>query len=187
LPLGDRGDRLWEIGVLGRPHGVRGALRLFLHNPSSRAVRDCGALWISDGKGPPARRELLGYNSMPRFAVVELADVNDRDSAAALTGLRVLLPREDLGALGEGEFYVEELKGIEVYEGGRLLGAVISSRSQGGLEVVTVRGEELELQVPLVEDHVESLDLEARELRVRDSETLLSTPLPGGGRKSGRR
>ncbi|MFO8070711.1 MAG: ribosome maturation factor RimM [Polyangia bacterium] len=173
--------------MLGRPHGVRGALRLFLHNPSSRAVRDCGALWISDGKGRTARRELRGYRSMPRFSLVELEGVSDRDSAAALTGSRVLLPRAELGDLGEGEFYVEELKGIRAYDGERLLGAIVSSRSQGVLEVVTVRGEEMELQVPLVEDHVETLDLEARELHVRDSENLLSTPLPGGGGKRGRR
>ena len=36
----------------------------------------------------------------------------------------------------------------------------VSSRAQGGIEVVTVRGDEEELEVPLVEDYVVELDCE---------------------------
>ena len=38
-------DRV-EIGVVARPHGVRGELRVHLHNPESTALDAAEEVWI---------------------------------------------------------------------------------------------------------------------------------------------
>ena len=164
---------LLEIGVLGRPHGVRGELRVHAHNADSDALERCDEIWLRDRDGRERRAAVARYRSGARHGILALDGVGDREAADRLKGARVLVPRERLARLEEGEFFVADLIGLEVIdEAGAALGRVIASREQGGIEVVTVRDGRRELQIPLVERHVARLEVDAGRLAVRDVAAL---------------
>ncbi len=105
-------------GEIGRPHGVRGLVRLRSFTADPAAIASYGPL--SDESG--TRRFVLEWlgNGLARIEGVE-----DRDTAARLTGTRLFIPRERLPEPEPDEFYLVDLIGLAAFdEAGAPLGTV---------------------------------------------------------------
>lgn len=175
--------RLVEIGIVGRPHGVRGELRVHLHNPGSEVIGRADPVYLlRNPGGEPVVRRIEGVRQGPRCVLVSLEGADSRELAAELKGARLLVPRSVLPPPEEDEFYVDDLPGVEVRVGAVRLGVVSGSREQGGVEVVTVDvdagtgGDPEEIQIPLAEEFVERLCLDEGLLVVRDIDDLPRHP-----------
>ena len=100
------------LGVIGRPHGVRGLVRVHSHTAEPADLTAYGPL--QDEKG---RRFDIAWRGEGVAAVAELRDgvrvpVSDRDAAARLTNLRLYIARERLPAPEPEEFYLADLIGL---------------------------------------------------------------------------
>jgi 16S rRNA processing protein RimM len=168
-------EKCVEIGVVGRPHGVRGALHVFLHNPASEILKEVESVVLETGGADAAAYRIADVRRSGKSCVVVLDGVDSRVRAEALTGARVIVPRSALPPLDEGEYYVDDLMGLEVRSEGRLLGTVTGSRAQGGIEVLTVRGEAHDIDVPLIAEYVVAIDLAAARIEARDTDDLPRT------------
>lgn len=167
-----------EVGVLGRAHGVRGQIKLHLHNPASAALEDGQrrvTLVTDEGEH---ERDLVVTAAVGEQLVVRLQGVEDRDAAEALRGARVLVERDSLAPPGEDECYYVDLIGCRVVdelEGE--VGLVHDVFEAGASDVLVVRHEGQERYVPLVEQWVVSVDLEGRRITVRGIEQWESWPV----------
>lgn len=102
-----------------------------------------------------------------------LDEVTSLTDAEALIGARVLVARETLPALPEGEFYWFEVVGLEaVTEGGEPLGRVAEILTGPGHDVYVVRDGGRERLVPAVDEVVLSIDPAAGRMVVRPIEGL---------------
>jgi 16S rRNA processing protein RimM len=157
-----------SVGVLGRPHGIRGDIYFRPHNPKSRAFDDIGWLWIVKD-GPPRRYEVTSMRPVADAYVAHLEGVDDRDAAAALTTAEVRVRRADLPPLEPGEYFVEDVVGCAVdHEDGRSLGVVRGTLWNGAHDVATVDGADgRERLIPLVAEFVLNVDAPARKMIVR--------------------
>jgi ribosomal 30S subunit maturation factor RimM len=81
------------------------------------------------------------------------------------------------------EFYVDDLVGLEAWDGDELLGKISFSREAGGIEVVNVRGEDHEMEIPLVEDFVIELDIKGGRVLFCDTDILPRNKLGNRGRR----
>ncbi len=172
----DNADHLIEIGVVGRPHGMRGALRVFLHNQSSSLLYDIDEVLLRPvDASTPVSSEILNYSAAGKRGTLTLRGIENRTEAEKWTGARLLVDRRVLPDVDDGGFYVEDIIGIEVFSEGKRIGKVKSSRAQGGVEVVTVMDESQEIEIPLVDEFVQELDVEGGRLTVRDIENLPRT------------
>jgi len=157
-----------SIGVLGRPHGIRGDIYFRPHNPRSRAFDEVRQLWIVR----EGQRQLYKVTSMRPVAdayIAHLDGVDDRDGAAALSLAEVLIARRVLPPLEPGEYYVEDVVGCAVEnEDGKALGVVRGTLWNGAHDVATVEDDDgVERLIPLVPAFVLSVDAPARKMRVR--------------------
>lgn len=114
-------DKWVEVGVVGRPHGVRGETRIFFHNPDTNlATRGrvlharASAKKNDDAGGTFIDLTIRSARPTPKGWLVWFEGVGQREAAAALTNHRLFIEREDLPALAEGEFYLTDLVGLEV-------------------------------------------------------------------------
>jgi 16S rRNA processing protein RimM len=106
-----------------------------------------------------------------RGMVLALAGVGDRDGAATLTGMRVLVRAHDLPVLADDEFYHHELHGFAVTTtDGRTLGTIAETFSTGVNDVWIVRGEHEHL-IPIIADVVREID--------RTGRRVVIEPMPG--------
>jgi 16S rRNA processing protein RimM len=172
--LSEKGSaiRRVEIGVVGRPHGIRGALHVFLHNPASSILEEIDHVLVALAGADPEELGIAEARRAGKGNVVVFAGVGSREQAERLTGARLSVPREALPPLDEGEYYVDDLMGLEVREGGRSIGHVAGSRAQGGIEVLTVRADAHDVDMPLVADYIVEIDLAGRRIEARGTDDL---------------
>jgi 16S rRNA processing protein RimM len=149
-----------EAGRVGRPHGLDGSF----HVTRPRAELLAEAAFVTVGG---ERREIVRRAGTDARPILRLAGFEDRDAAESLRGEALLVAREDLPALGEDEWWPEDLEGCRVRDGSRAVGVVGSVLPLPSCEALVVEREGGgELIVPLVRDAVRSVDVQAREIDV---------------------
>ena len=124
-------DTLILIAELGRPHGVRGLLRV-------RDLSEAGLSAFADLRDTAGRTYRLTPHGVD---VVAVEGVADRDAAARLTGTKLYAPLASLPPAGEGEFYLADLVGLRA-EGqtGETYGKVTAVEDHGGGPYLVLSG-----------------------------------------------
>jgi 16S rRNA processing protein RimM len=105
------GDSLILVGRVAGAFGVRGEVRITSFTADPLALLDYRDLKREDGQ--PALTLLSGRPAKGGL-VVRAKDVETREQAEALRGLRLHIPRHVLPDPDEDEFYVTDLIGLAV-------------------------------------------------------------------------
>jgi 16S rRNA processing protein RimM len=71
--------------------------------------------------------------------LVKFAGIDTPEEAKTLRGAEIIAGRAHAAPLKPGEFYVEDLKGLEVAVGGEVVGRVTDILEGGGGELVEIR------------------------------------------------
>lgn len=147
-------------GRVGRPHGLDGSFHVT--QPRAALLRAGGTLHVGERELEIVRR--AGTDARP---IVRLAGCADRGAAEALRGLDLLVPAERAPALGEDEWWPEQLEGCAVCDGATEVGVVRALRALPSCEVLEVsRPERADLLVPLIRDAVRAVDVDHRRIDV---------------------
>ncbi len=185
-PLRARRDEIWppdSLVALGRflkPHGISGRLRLFPYTraPEELAERCPDSVWVWWPDGKTEAREITDLMAQGNVCLVELEGVESREEAERLRGAFLCLREGERWPLEEGEFYVDDLAGLEVVhaDSGEPLGRVIRLRdgaAQDFLEIAPAQGGPLVL-APFARALVAEVNLPARRLLYRPPEGLFN-------------
>jgi 16S rRNA processing protein RimM len=124
------------VGYVSGSHGVRGMLRVHLHDPRSGALAPGRRVALRrDGRTLATHevRQLDPVPGKPGHLRVALAGVPGRDEADALRGCELLVARRDLPALADDEFYLADAIGLSVVRQSdqRALGTIVGLTSNG--------------------------------------------------------
>ena len=150
-------DRRILLGVVGRPHGVRGLVHVQSYTADPRDLAGYGPLLDEHG----GRWTLTWRNE----GVAELRDATgsvlpDRTAAEKLTNLRLYIERERLPAPAEDEFYLSDLVGLPAFDpAGTPLGRVATVHDYGAGASLEVQGSGPALLVPFNRACVPDVDL----------------------------
>jgi 16S rRNA processing protein RimM len=140
---------------VGRPHGNDGAFAV--SEPTTRLeLLDAGRSVLVGGRAMKVswRR---GTATRP---LLKLEGADGRTAAEALRGEEIKVSREEVGALPEGEYLIDDLVGCEVVDGSRAIGTVREVLLLPAADVLEIaRDEGGPLLVPLVADAVRSVDV----------------------------
>ncbi len=155
-------NRGWlRAGAVGSPHGLDGSF--YVNHPNAQLLVAGATVMVGGEELTITRR--AGTDLRP---IVRLAGHEGRAAAAVLHGQELHAPRDEAPELGPEEWWVEDLEGCTVRDGGRELGTVrrvLALPSCEVLEVVLADGGG-ELLVPLVSDAVQTVDIVRREIVV---------------------
>ena len=148
------------MGVVGAPHGVRGAVRIKSFTDAPEAVADYGALADESG-ARQFKLRIVGSAKGDGMVIAILSGIADRDQAEALRGLRLYAPRAALPATAEDEFYHADLVGLAVtLEEGVELGTIIAVHDFGAGDVIEIeRAEGQRVLVPFTRAAVPVVDI----------------------------
>ena len=166
---------LLELGIVGAPFGVRGwvKLRSFTDPPDRLLQHRRLQLGVS---GTWTGYEIEASGRSGGQLTAKLAGVNDRDQARALRGAKVGVPRGELPARGDKDFYRADLIGCEVENlTGIHLGWVRHFIETPAEVLMVVRGEQ-EYWVPAVPRHLRRVNLAERRVIVDWDDSAGSAP-----------
>ena len=107
-----------EIGKIVAPQGLDGEVRVYSNSDFPERFEKPGQRWLlCPGENEPQKIELLAGRCIENkgLYVIELAGVENRNQAEALRGCLLLVPQSDRPQLGEDEYHVLDLIGLEVF------------------------------------------------------------------------
>jgi 16S rRNA processing protein RimM len=149
---------------VGSPFGLKGFVKVHSLSGESghllklrRAVLRQGGeerVWeIEEAEGPSL--------------VMKFRGVDSPEAAKTLAGAELLVSREEAAPLGQGEYYIEDLKGLEVWEGAEALGCINDILEGGGGSLAELRLKTGETRlVPFRDEFFGEIDLEGRRARL---------------------
>ncbi|HEY1814548.1 MAG TPA: ribosome maturation factor RimM [Kofleriaceae bacterium] len=149
-----------EIGGIARAHGIKGEVVIVTHDPDSTTIGELERVWIGG-----VERTIRQARGTHRGWLVALEGVATRNDAEALRGQVVEVDRDAL-ELDEDDVLLGDLVGCTVTRGGELWGTVASVELGELQHLLVIHHGELERLVPLVDQLVLSIDLDARTIAV---------------------
>jgi len=161
------------VGEIGRPHGVRGLVKLRSFTADPAAIAEYGPLTDEAG--------------VRRFGITLLAEglarvegVADRDAAARLTGTRLYAERDRLPPPDEEEYYLADLIGLRAEtEAGEGLGVVRAVEDHGAGAFLVLEGppgDATERLVPFTRAAVPVVDLAGGRVVVSPPDEIVVPP-----------
>jgi 16S rRNA processing protein RimM len=160
-------DELVVIGSLGAPHGVRGWIKVNSAMQPPEALLEFGSWLLADGEDAWTEVDVKSSRSAGRSLTVLLDGLDDRDSAASLTGLEIALPRSVLPTPEADEYYWQDLIGLQVVNlDGVEFGVVTTLMETGANDVLVVKGAYERLVPFVLKEIVKTVDLDSKVIRV---------------------
>ncbi len=129
-------SELLEIGTIVAPQGLLGEVRVYPVTDFPERFEVPGKRWLlRPGEKEPQSIELLAgrYIDGKNLYVIKLAGVENRNQAEELRDCKLMVRASDRPQLGEDEYHVLDLIGLEVFmqESGELIGNVVAVISAG--------------------------------------------------------
>lgn len=158
-----------ELGVIARPHGVSGELRVHLFNPESSLLQELAEVFLIGEEGEePALVEVLSARPGPKALLMRLQGVSSREDAESLRGYTLCVPREALPELEEGEYYHADLIGLEAFDGDEPIGEVLDVIDYPSAECLKIARPGGYIEVPMLPRWLERVDLDAGKVYLKD-------------------
>ena len=166
-------------------HGVSGSLRLRMIGASAAdETSDAAVRSLKIGRAVRLVRAsdtfqtdltLLAMRRQPKgFWIARFKNVTDRNGAEALLGCSVLIKENERAALPEGEYYVDQLLGLDVVaDTGKPFGVLTDVLTSPAHDVYVTS---LGAMIPVAGDYIIDIDLDARKIIVRDVPGLIDDP-----------
>ncbi|MGF1988625.1 MAG: ribosome maturation factor RimM [Nostoc sp. ZfuVER08] len=174
-----------EIGKIVAPQGLSGELRVYPDSDFPERFQVPGKRWLlRPGEREPQPIELLAgrYIEGKNLYVIKLAGVENRNQAEELRGCKLMVPASDRPELGEDEYHVLDLIGLEVFmqASGELVGTVVDIIPAGNdlLEVklhssFTNDKAQKTVLIPFVEAIAPVVDLQTGRIEITPPDGLL--------------
>lgn len=150
-------DELVYIGIVISAHGIKGQVKIRTFTESPKDITSFTE--ILDDEGRPIRLSISSVN--PSYVIAKINDISTRDEAESLQGFTLHVNRSTLPKPKEGEYYYEDLVGLEVhYTTGEIAGKVKSVENFGASDILEISPNNgADFYYPFHRDFIHSVDL----------------------------
>jgi 16S rRNA processing protein RimM len=164
---------LFPIGRVAKPHGVKGKIKVDYFGEDTNRFPPYQEVYIKESTGRLRAYEILEITLQPHRVILRLKGIERIEEAESLIGREILIKREALPELEEGEYYWFDILGmvVETPEGKRI-GKVKEIFPTGAHDVYVVEGKRGEIFLPATEEVIRSIDREKGVMKVIRMEGL---------------
>ena len=162
------------IGRITKPHGIKGEVCVDFYADSPSILAD--EVWLKQPPAPPRAVGIIAARFHHDRLLLTLENSPDRNTAENLRGAEVLVPRERLPKLEEGEIYLADLPGFTVIldETNEAIGAIAAVDLSSGQEIWRITTpDNKEILFPAVPEFVAELNAQTRTARIAPPPGLL--------------
>lgn len=148
------------LGKIGAVYGIKGWLKIHTFTDEAEAIFDYSPWSLNLGE----KTQLVTVTDWRKHnngVIAKLDGFNDRDSAQRIVGMEIVVEKDSLPALPDGEFYWKDLIGMKVItDKGYDLGVVTDILETGSNDVLIVKANvkdafgQKERLIPFIENQV---------------------------------
>ena len=124
-------------GIIGAPYGLEGFVKVKpLSGETAHLLKLKSVILRKDGK--ERLLEVEESKTIHGFALFRFKGYSEQEQAKTLNGSELLVDRENAAVLKPGEYYIEDLTGLEIISEGQILGHISSVFEGGGGDLVEI-------------------------------------------------
>ena len=163
-----------RLGRVNGVFGVRGELRLFLHNRETSLFADEGfdvTLVSPDGERVDGR--LRSRSGAGKRVLGRLDGVSTPDDARAYMDWEIVCPEDALPEPGPDEYYHRDLIGMSVHDtAGAVVGRLAEVLVGEVVDCWQIQTDDGDLLIPAVKDVVQSVDVDGKRIVIKPTVDL---------------
>ena len=140
---------LVALGVIARPHGVRGTVRVHVYNKESELLHTLEEIILRTTDGKLTNTRVSKVRRGPKATLIDIEGCRSMESAEALRGAELCVPRDSLPILPKGQFYHIDLPGFVVFYEGEEIGKVVEVLEYPSVDCLKVATATGHIEVPM--------------------------------------
>lgn len=164
-----------SVGKILNFHGVQGEAKLGYSKNREDFLSRLNRVYVQDGN-EYLPLEVLRIRFTPKCGIIKFKGIDTLNDILAYKN-KLLFVEETTARenLEEDEFLIDELVGLDVYDGDKKVGAVVGVSNNGASDLLSVKTETKNVcLVPFVKAIVLSVDIKNRKIQINNIEGLLS-------------
>ena len=164
-----------SIGKILNFHGVKGEAKLGYTKNREDFLSQVKKVYLKTGNDYK-EFEIQNLRFTPKCAIVKFKEINSINDIINYKGAVVFVEEEIARKfLEEDEFLIDELVGMNVYDGDKRVGSVVGVSNNGASDLLSVKTMSKNIcLVPFVKAIVTSVDMKTKKIHINNIEGLLS-------------
>ena len=153
-----------EVGKIINTHGLRGEVKIVTWTDSPEVFEELEFV-IAKIKGEETRLDIKNIKYQKNNIIASFAQLTAIEQAEKLKNAVLVVPREELGELPEGVYYIADLIGCEVFDESGKIGDLVDVFSTGSNDVYDIKRDgKKNLLVPIIDGVLQSVDTENKKI-----------------------
>lgn len=164
-----------SVGKILNFHGVQGEAKLGYSKNREEFLSELKEVFVQIGDEYKLL-EISRIRFTPKCGIIKFKGIDSLNDILEYKNKIVFVKEETARKhLEEDEFLIDELVGLDVYDGDKKVGVVVGVSNNGASDLLSVKTENKNISlVPFVKALVLSVDIKARRIRINNIEGLLS-------------
>ncbi len=166
-------EDFFRVGVIANTHGIRGEVKVFPTTDDVKRFDYLKEAYIDAGK-EKIKVEVSNVRYFKNLVIVKFKGIDNINDIERYKGKDLLVTRENALPLEEGEYYLADIIGANVYtEDGILFGSLEDVIETGANLVYSVQHEGKEVLLPVIDDCVKEVNVEEKKVIIHIMKGLL--------------
>lgn len=159
-----------KVGTIINTHGIQGVLKVKPYTFDLNRFTEYKGVFVGENK---QLHEIIDVNYHKGFVLLKLSDIESIDEAETIKGKDIFIESKDEAILPEGQYYLHDLLGMNVYDtDGNELGKIVDITQGYGNDIYTIKGKR-NGDIPAVKEFILSVDVENKKMTVKLIKGLL--------------
>ena len=156
----------FEIGHIDNTHALKGEMKVRNYSNNQKRFEELKSILV-DVKGTYEEYEIESVRYQKDIVLLKLKGIDSIEQAEKLKGFSIYIKRENAQKLNDGEYYIADLLGSEVYEGDTYLGVLDNIFTAGAADVYVIKrkGKD-DLLLPALKSVILETDVENKKIKV---------------------
>ena len=164
-----------SVGKILNFHGVQGEAKLGYSKNREEFLAGLKEVYVQvDNEYVPL--EIVRIRFTPKCGIIKFKGIDSLNDILAYKNKLIFVEETTAREhLDEDEFLIDELVGLDVYDGDQVVGAVVGVSNNGASDLLSVKTKSKNIcLVPFVKAIVLSVDIQNRRIQINNLEGLLS-------------
>lgn len=173
--IGDRMEKLYDVGKIVNTHGVKGEVRVIRITDFEERFYPGNKLYIVQKGQTPVAVTIEKHRIHKQFDLLTFEEFDNIANVEQFKDSLLKIAESELTPLAKGEYYYHEIIGCTVEtEQGDMIGEIVSVLSPGANDVWVVQTEDKkEVLIPYINDVVKQVDIHQKIVRIHLMEGLI--------------
>ena len=168
-------EKQLQAGVITSTHGIRGEVKVFPTTDDAQYFRELKKVYLDTGK-EQIPLEIEHVKFFKQFAILKFKGIDNINDIEKYKGKSLMIDREDASTLGEDEYYIGDMIGMDVYtdDPAEHFGVLQDVLETGANDVYIIDSDRHgEVLVPAIRQCILRVDTEKNEMHIHLMEGLL--------------